>query len=65
MCRFTLEREIQLYKPSTVMKALHGQRQFRDSAVLLVAIEIVPAFLLDRIHPLHAHSSASVLFALL
>jgi hypothetical protein len=47
------------------MKALQGRRQFRDSAVLLVAIEIVPAFLLDRIQPLHAHSSAMVLFALL
>ena len=38
MCPWTLEREIQLYKNPTAMKALHGQRQFLYSTALLVAI---------------------------
>jgi hypothetical protein len=58
MCLLTLKREIQFYKPLTAMKALNGQRQFRYSAVLLVAIEIAPTFLLDRIQPPYMYSSA-------
>ena len=54
MCPWTLEREIQLYKPPTAMKALHRQRQFLNSTALLVAHEMVPTFLLDRSRPLHS-----------
>jgi hypothetical protein len=65
MCLLTLKREIQFYKPLTVMKALNGQRQFWYLAVLLVAIEIVPTFLLDRIQPPHMYSILPLIINLL